>query len=176
MHSQHSLICSVITHPGSSCTPGDVLLDHICLNCRLLHMITRTACMGSSPVASCADVVVVLACAGDPSFQGLPLDGFGGSPGLTVAFVNISTLPLSVSSGMRHTTLDLMQPFVVNNRCSFDLSTRPTQTALTQALSNLPALILSASAIFAMTTSPNGTNADSYWQPLVLSYGVCFVL
>ena len=147
MHSQHSLICSVITHPGSSCIPGDVLLDH---------------------------VVVVLACAGDPSFLGLPLDGFGGSPGLTVAFLNISTLPLSVSSGMRHTTLDLMQPFVVNNRCSFDLSTRPTQTALTQALSNLPALILSASAIFAMTTSPNGTNADSYWQPLVLSYGVSF--
>ena len=45
-----------------------------------------------------------------------------------------------------------------------------------QALSNFPALILSASAIFAMTTSPNGTNADSYRQPLVLSYGVCFVL
>ena len=34
------------------------------------------------------------------------------------------------------------------------LSTRPTQTALTQALSSLPALILSASAFFAMTISP----------------------
>ena len=33
-----------------------------------------------------------------------------------------------VPSGMRLTTLDLMQHFVVNNRCSFDLSTRPTQT------------------------------------------------
>ena len=61
----------------------------------------------------------------------------------------------------RLTTLDLMQPFVVNNKCSFDLSTWPTQTALTQALSNFLALILSASAIFAMTTSPKGTNADS---------------
>ena len=27
-----------------------------------------------------------------------------------------------------------------------------------------------------MTTSPNGTSADSYRQPLVLSCGVCFVL
>ena len=26
-------------------------------------------------------VVVILACAGDPSFLGLPLDGLGGSPG-----------------------------------------------------------------------------------------------
>ena len=104
-------------------------------------------------------------------------------PGPTVAFLYISALPLSVShgnpctsawnlawlpSGMRLTTLDLMQPL----RCQqqmfiLDLSTRPTQNVLTQALSSLPALILSASAIFAMTTSPNGTNADSYRQPLV---------
>ena len=147
--------------------------------------------MGSPRVASCPVVVVVLASAGDPSFLGLPLDGLGGSPGLTVAFLKIPVLPLSVphgnpctsawqlawlQSGMRLNTLDLMQPFVVNNRCSFYLSTRPTQTALTQALSSLPALIWSPSAIFAMTTSPNGTNVGSYRQPLVLSYGVCFVL
>ena len=35
------------------------------------------------------------ACAGDPSFLGLPLDDLGGSPGLTIASLNISALPLS---------------------------------------------------------------------------------
>ena len=42
---------------------------------------------------------VGLACAGDPSFLGLSLDGLGGSRGLIAAFLNISTLPLSVSHG-----------------------------------------------------------------------------
>ena len=56
--------------------------------------------IGSSRVASCRlVVVVVLACAGDPSFLGLSLDGLDGSLGLTVAFLNVSALPLSVSHG-----------------------------------------------------------------------------
>ena len=53
--------------------------------------------MGSSRVASCPVVVVLLACAGDPSFLGRLVDGLGGSPSLTVAFLNISGLPLNVS-------------------------------------------------------------------------------
>ena len=117
-------------------------------------------------------------------FWVFPLDGLGGSPGLTVAFqkhlctslecvsrqslhFSMITCLVAVWNASHHSgpdaTLRRQQQGV-----HFDLSTRPTQTALTQALSNLPALILSASAIFAMTTSPNGTIADSYRQPLVL--------
>ena len=53
-----------------------------------------------------------------PSFLGLPLDGLGGSPGLTVAFLNISALPLSVFHGNPCTCMGITKCRICDSLCA----------------------------------------------------------